>query len=354
MTSPRKLDAATFSLGAYLLDLVPAILICVCGVLAMAGLLWVMGLSVAAIAMVCVIPLLSFAVGMVWDFGRKRRFWKEASRAAAEVEDVRTFADLVKRPSFLEGRCAFDTAASLGERGADQVSRILDQACAQRTYTELWAHEIKGPLAACRLATSALHGEAAETLNDQLERIEASVEQALFAARVDSVESDYVIRDVGLLALCQEACKKTMRSLVARGVALDFEIGPEVKVFADKAWLSFIISQVVLNAAQYDATLIRFSARDEMGDTSHGRTVLEIGDNGCGVPACDVPRVFDRGFTGEVGRAHGSATGMGLYLVALMCAKMGLGVAFASEEGHGSRVLVSFPHDRRLMNLTRL
>jgi len=74
--------------------------------------------------------------------------------------------------------------------------------------------------------------------------------------------------------------------------------------------------------------------------------VLEVRDNGCGIPAADVPRVFERGFTGQVGRAHGSATGMGLYLVASLCASMGLHVGLASEEGTGTRVILTFPHDR--------
>ena len=71
-----------------------------------------------------------------------------------------------------------------------------------------------------------------------------------------------------------------------------------------------------------------------------------VRDNGCGIPAADVPRVFERGFTGQVGRAHGSATGMGLYLVASLCASMGLHVGLASEEGTGTRVILTFPHDR--------
>ena len=70
-----------------------------------------------------------------------------------------------------------------------------------------------------------------------------------------------------------------------------------------------------------------------------------------GIPAADVPRVFDRGFTGKNGRAQGSATGMGLYLVATLCEKMGLGVGLASEEGTGTRVMISFPHDRRRLDV---
>ena len=77
-----------------------------------------------------------------------------------------------------------------------------------------------------------------------------------------------------------------------------------------------------------------------------GMSYIRVTDDGCGIPAADVPRVFERGFTGQVGRAHGSATGMGLYLVASLCASMGLHVGLASEEGTGTRVILTFPHDR--------
>ena len=128
------------------------------------------------------------------------------------------------------------------------------------------------------------------------------------------------------------------------------EVADDETVFADAKWLAFVIGQIVVNAAKYGARTIRFSARVE-GRGADGRTVLEIADDGCGIPAADVPRVFDRGFTGENGRAQGSSTGMGLYLVAQLCEKMGLGVGLASEEGAGTRVMIAFPHDRRALDL---
>ena len=118
-------------------------------------------------------------------------------------------------------------------------------------------------------------------------------------------------------------------------------------MLADEPWLVFMLSQVISNAAKYGARTVTFTAREEEPETPRGRTVLEVRDDGCGIPAADVPRVFDRGFTGSAGRAQGSATGMGLYLVAVMCAQMGLGVGIASEEGTGTRVIFTFPHDRR-------
>jgi len=122
---------------------------------------------------------------------------------------------------------------------------------------------------------------------------------------------------------------------------------------ADKTWLAFILSQLIVNAAKYDATTITFSVCIPDEEGPNACTMLEVRDDGCGVPAADVPRVFDRGFTGEVGRSHGSATGMGLYLVARLCAQMGIGIMFASDQGIGSRVVLGFPHDRRRARLIR-
>ena len=180
----------------------------------------------------------------------------------------------------------------------------------------------------------------------ELERIEAQVDQALYYARSTSVERDYAIREVNLADAAREACKRHSRFLIEKGCTPAFDIPDALTVLADEPWLVFILGQVIVNAAKYGATTLAFTVREKEPGTPRGRTVLEVRDNGCGIPAADVPRVFERGFTGQVGRAHGSATGMGLYLVASLCASMGLHVGLASEEGTGTRVILTFPHDR--------
>ena len=85
--------------------------------------------------------------------------------------------------------------------------------------------------------------------------------------------------------------------------------------------------------------------------TKGGCIELIISDDGDGIPAADVPRVFDRGFTGSKGRAHHKATGMGLYLAAVACERMGLGLCISSEEGVGTTITLTFPLDRTRMDL---
>lgn len=204
---------------------------------------------------------------------------------------------------------------------------------------------------ATALMASGLHGPQAARIKGELDRIEGYVEQALYYARSTSLVQDYAIRETSLAEAVREALRKHARFLIERGVAPTVDVDEDVRVFADVKWLAFVIGQLVANAGKYGASTLRFSVREEGAGTSDARTVLEVADDGWGVPAGDVPRVFERAFTGENGRRAGSSTGMGLYLVAELCAKMGLAVALASEEGKGTRVLLAFPHDRRKLDL---
>ena len=112
--------------------------------------------------------------------------------------------------------------------------------------------------------------------------------------------------------------------LIGAGVSLDFAIADALEVLADAKWTDFIIGQALENSAKYGAKTIRFEGAVRYAGTKGGCIELIISDDGDGIPAADVPRVFDRGFTGSRGRAHHKATGMGLYLAAVACERMGL------------------------------
>ena len=276
-----------------------------------------------------------------------RRFYEKPIRRIAEAAgkvaggDFSVYLPPVHTPDHL------DCLDALTEDFNRMVEALGSIETLKTEFFSNVSHEIKTPIAAAHLMAADLHGGVAAKLKAELDRIESYVEQALYYARSTSLARDYAIRELPLAEAVRAACKKNARYLIEHGAIPSIEVGDDVSVFADASWLSFVLGQVVVNAAKYGATAVRFTAREEGTGTSAARTVLEIADNGRGIPAADVPRVFDRGFTGENGRDQGSATGMGLYLVATLCEKMGLGVGLASEEGTGTRVMLAFPHDRR-------
>ncbi len=293
------------------------------------------------------IVVLALAAGLAVEYLRRRRFWQDTSQAIDLVERSGQYESLVDEPAFLEGRLAHSMAERLEQMANTELSDLQDANHIYRDYIELWVHETKAPLAAARSMASRVQGESVDTLESLLEQLENQVEQALYCARSSTLQNDYLLREVPLAATVREACKRHARFLIDHGTIPRICIDDDLAVIADEGWLVFVLGQIAVNSAQYEATELRFTARVEDPETSRERTVLEIRDNGIGIAPEDMPRIFDRGFTGRNGRHSGTATGMGLYLVATLCASMGLGVCAASEQGEGTRVMITFPHDRR-------
>lgn len=314
-----------------------------CGVLAVFGLSWQAIVLVACILSSCA------ALCLVWGYKRQARYFREAFLLSESLSDgnMGHFASLAPGPSSLEARVSCELCDGMSRWANDAVA--AERSCAReyREYVELWVHEAKTPVTVARLVLVNMHGQDAAKLARELDRIELQIEQVLFYARSTSLSNDYAIRETALAQMARRAVKCSASLLIERGVTPVVEVDEDARVFSDEAWLLFILKQLLSNAAKYGARSVCMSSREEEPDTPRGRTVLEIRDDGCGIPAADVPRVFDRGFTGQNGRSFGQATGMGLYLVALLCEKMGLGLGIASEEGVGTRVMISFPHDRR-------
>lgn len=341
------------TLFSYLKDrlfVVVAAALCACGCGAMMA---VIGQSADAVVLAACFVLCCAATTLAIDYARVKAFWCDLEDTTQCSDRACHIVSLVDRPRFLEGRLAYDALESMGRKAADEVAVHRRQAEAYRDYIELWIHEIKTPIAAASLMAASLHGVQAARIEGELDRIDGYVEQALYYARSTSVSQDYAIREISLADVVRTAVKKQARYLISRKTIPIIDIADDEKVFADAKWLAFMIGQIAVNSAKYGARTLRFSTSIENGGSSRARTVLEVADDGCGVAASDVPRVFERGFTGENGRSAASSTGMGLYLVAELCEKMGLAVAFASDQGVGTRVLLAFPHDRRRLDSSR-
>lgn len=345
-------DIARFTAGTFLRDKMAIVAIALLAIAFITFLLVILGVTIDAIVLIDSALAACVVLALVLEYRRRASFWKDVETAIEALDRTRYIGDLVDEPGFSEGRLALDAMLALTQLNKDELGELRTQNHERAQYTELWVHEVKTPLAAAKLVLGRMHGPDVAKLKIELERIEGLVEQALFTARSDTLVNDYLIREVRLADAVGEACKSNMCYLASCGVALNMQVDPQVTVMADRTWLAFILNQLITNAAKYDASTITFTTYEEGNEGPHACTVLELRDDGCGIPAADVPRVFDRGFTGEVGRAHGSATGMGLFLVARMCAQMGLDVLLASEEGIGTRVQIKFPHDRRRMHLS--
>ena len=341
----------TYSFGAYLRSHAGFAIGAVALIAVVAGIMAVTGSNASAIALVSFCEAAFASVALAGGFLRDREFYQQLDLFCDSPENARYLSSILNEPRTLEGSIAYHALAVQGKAASDELAARSRDMKEYRNYIELWVHEAKTPIASAQLALSNLHGPEINKVRGDLDRIESRVEQALYYARSATLSEDFSIEQLNLAALARKACRQRSRTLIGAQVSLEFAIDEALEVLTDAKWTDFIIGQVLENSAKYGAKTIRFESTVKDAGTKDGCIELAIGDDGDGIPAADVPRVFDRGFTGSRGRTHHKATGMGLHLAAVACARMGLGLRISSEEGTGTTVSLTFPIDRTRMDL---
>ena len=340
-----------YSFGAYLRSHAGFAFGAVALIAVVAGITAVTGSNASAIALVSFCEALFACIALAAGFLRDPTFYRQLDLFCDSPDNARYLSSILDEPRTLEGSIAYRALAMQGKAASDELAASSRDMKEYRDYIELWVHETKTPIAAAQLALSNLHEPEINEVRGDLDRIESRVEQALYYARSATLSEDFSIEELNLAAIARKACRQRSRTLIGAGVSLEFAIDETLEVLADAKWTDFIIGQALENSAKYGAKTIRFEGTVKDAGTKDGCIELTIGDDGDGIPAPDVPRVFDRGFTGSRGRTHHKATGMGLHLAAVTCERMGLGLRISSEEGTGTTVALTFPLDRTRMDL---
>lgn len=355
-------------LGSYIRSRVPELLVLVALELLLALVLRISGMGTDFVAFVCSIVLVSAVVAVTLGFARERGFWDSLSETCSSLDNACLLPELIDRPEFPEGQAAYDALVSVAKSASDEVAEQRRFVGEYRAYVETWVHEAKSPITAARLSLSNLEEDAdacavcprevepivprLRSVEDELARVERYVEQALFYARSETLERDFLVRSHSLREMVASAIKANANLLIAAGVTPRLGEGLDLKVFTDDKWLVFMLGQLLQNTARYVRPgcegwpQVWFDARLLDEGLANERVELTVRDNGCGVSAADLSRVLERGFTGDNGRAHKQSTGLGLWLVARLARKMGVSVAVDSAEDEFFSVTFGFPANK--------
>ena len=331
------------SVLVFLRDKLPHLLLALFGLLFTAVLLPLLGVGPAAVVFLCLVLCLCALLPLALEYARKAPFYADALGKLDSLEETYLLCELLEEPGFAEGRLYRDTARALGRSMTGRVAAARRDMAEYREYVESWVHEVKTPLASARLLLENHPQVPAAALEQELFKLEECVEQALFYARSGAVEKDYLVKAMPLREACAAAVKKYARPLIASGFQIHME-GLDALCYSDPKWVEFILGQLISNAVKYRGPSPSLTFTQEV---ERDAVRLRVRDNGPGIPAADLSRVFEKGFTGQNGRA-GSAksTGLGLSLVKKLCARLGLGVSLASQEGAGVTVTLVFPKNR--------
>jgi len=275
-----------------------------------------------------------------WRFAVLRGYYQRLHGLMGSLERRYLLGSLGEEPPLLELVPLWEAVVAVSGGVAGEVERVEREAAAHKEYVEGWVHEVKAPLAAARLLA-----EPSPELVSELDQVERLVEQALFYARSAAVEKDYFVRETRLDEPVKATLRRHARQFIGHRVSVTLE-GLEQTVFTDRKWLEFILAQILTNAVKYcrdGGAAVRIWA-----ETRQDGVLLCVEDNGIGIPAADLGRVFDKGFTGANGRRYARSTGVGLFLARKLCQALGHGISLESVEGEWTRVSIFFPKGRLL------
>ncbi len=191
-----------------------------------------------------------------------------------------------------------------------------------------WVHQIKAPIAAMRLILQAEDSKENQELLSELFRVEQYTNMVLGYFRLGSSVSDFVFQEYPLDSIIRSMIRKFASQFIRKKIQLKYE-GTSVRVLTDEKWLTFILEQLISNAIKYtEGGCITISVEEDK--------VLSITDTGIGIAKEDLPRIFEKGFTGYNGRSDKKATGLGLYLCKTTADKLSHRIQVESEIGVGS------------------
>lgn len=201
-------------------------------------------------------------------------------------------------------------------------------------YYTIWAHQIKTPIAAMRLLLQSERSDMNGELLEQLFKVEQYVEMVMQYLRLENMSSDLVFGSCSLDDIVKQAVRKYSKSFIRKKIRLNYErLGCDV--LTDEKWLVFVVEQVLSNALKYTN-----AGEISIYMDSESPLTLVIEDTGIGIEQEDLPRVFEKGFTGYIGRSDKKSTGIGLYLCKRILSKLSHTIAVESAVGRGTKVKI--------------
>ena len=291
---------------------------------------------------VFIIVIFMMILAILIEYKRKKDFYNQLIKNMDDLKEKYLISEIVKTPNFIEGKILKEVLQDTGKSMLENVNYYKNIQEDYKEYIELWIHEVKIPIAASKLIIENNKNEITKSIDEELDKVENYTEQALYYARSNAVEKDYIINKANLKEIVNNAILKNKTTLRNKKVSLELkDLYPE-EVYTDSKWAIFIINQIIQNAIKYSKTddrKIEISSKEK-----NDKVILYIKDNGIGIKKGEITKVFERGFTGENGRIIGQkSTGIGLYLCKKLCDKLGLGIELNSEKDKGTEVRIIFP-----------
>lgn len=296
-----------------------------------------------AIMGVTVTAILGFIIYVVYDFGRRKKFYNKFLNDLDLLDKKYLITEMIDKPEFYDGEILYDALYEIDKSMSEKIKEYSLSIQDFKEYIEMWIHEVKLPLASINLMIHNHKELSDKKIIEQLKRIDDDVEQVLYYVRSENAEKDYLIKETELNKVIGNVAMKNKDILLENKIDFIVDVDDK-KVLTDSKWLEFIVNQIVSNSIKYIRNGIEHFIKIT-AEENNKNTILKIYDNGIGIEKSDIPKVFDKTFTGNNGRKIETSTGMGLYIAKQLCKKLGHKIAIDSKENEFTEVSILFNKD---------
>lgn len=299
--------------------------------------LLVCDISISAVLLILVVWALVLLAGLFLTYWKRDQQMRQLLGMAGQLSERYLISEVMELPEQAEDQVYYRLLKMAGKSMLEQISEVKRERLEYKEYIEQWIHEIKTPITAMKLLCENHRTDWTKELLLELEKTNRFTEQALYFARSEYTEKDYSVREMALAQVVHQAIADNKYLLLQNGMRLEVKAIQDT-VYSDEKWVRFILNQLIANAVKYRAgqPVLRFSTCRQQD-----QVVLMVEDNGIGISPADLPRIFEKGFTGQNGRIVHQSTGIGLYLCKRLCEKLGIGIS-ANSEGKGTTISLSF------------
>lgn len=292
----------------------------------------IMGVNLTAI--------LGFIIYVAYDFGRRKKFYNKFLNDLDLLDKKYLITEMIDKPEFYDGEILYDTLYEIDKSMSEKIKEYSLNIQDFKEYIEMWIHEVKLPLSSINLMIHNNKELSDKKIVEQLKRIDDDVEQVLYYVRSENAEKDYLIKETELNKVIGNVAMKNKDILLENKIDFIVDVDDK-KVLTDSKWLEFIVNQIVSNSIKYIRNdvehLIKITTEE-----NNKNVILKIYDNGIGISKSDIPKVFDKTFTGNNGRKIETSTGMGLYISKQLCKKLGHKITVDSKENEYTEVSILF------------
>ena len=280
--------------GQYLRDQLPVLMVNLLGMLALSLFLMANGNDLQIVLFILTLWLLILVLCLLFFYFSRKKYLNRLLDMAEQLEERYLLPEVMGIPERADDQVFYQLMKMMEKSMLERIGGIQRERKEYKEYIEQWIHEVKTPLTAMKLICENNRCSFTRDLMAELENVNRFTEQALYFARSEHAEKDYSVREILLRDVVHGAIADNKYLLRQNHVAITVEDMENV-VYTDDKWVRFILDQLISNAVKYRTAhpVLHFFSRKE-----NHQVLLSVEDNGIGIPPEDLPRIFEKGFTG--------------------------------------------------------